>query len=104
MKYYETFYSKHKPYLSTNTTATTSTTANEDEAAQVIPHVKDTISPTTTTTAASTSASPSETAVEEKKLEISLSQKSVDKQWNLLGPYLGQYIVYTGESHAWLLS
>ncbi|KAI8372006.1 hypothetical protein EDC96DRAFT_439127, partial [Choanephora cucurbitarum] len=41
---------------------------------------------------------------EEKKLEISLSKQSVDKQWNLLGPYLGQYIVYTGEDTAWLLS
>lgn len=42
-----------------------------------------------------------ETIIEEKKLELTLS---VDKQWNLLGPYLGQYIVYTGQSNAWLLS
>lgn len=108
MKYYKIFRSKHKPYLSTNTTATASIPTNEDEAAQVIPPVKDTVSPTTTTTtttiSASASVSASESAVEEKKLEMSLSQKSVDKQWNLLGPYLGQYIVYTGENHAWLLS
>ncbi|KAI9485380.1 MAG: hypothetical protein EXX96DRAFT_456901, partial [Benjaminiella poitrasii] len=44
-----------------------------------------------------------EDAEEEKQLEISLSKQSVDKQWNLLGPYLGQYIVYTGENKAWLL-
>ncbi|KAI8080257.1 uncharacterized protein B0P05DRAFT_579157 [Gilbertella persicaria] len=43
-------------------------------------------------------------SAEEKKLEMSLSKQSVDKQWNLLGPYLGQYIVYTGEHTAWLLS
>ncbi|KAI7897845.1 uncharacterized protein BX663DRAFT_444322 [Cokeromyces recurvatus] len=43
-------------------------------------------------------------AAEETKLEISLSKQSVDVHWNLLGPYLGQYIVYTGENTAWLLS
>jgi hypothetical protein len=43
-------------------------------------------------------------SIEEKKLEMSLSKQSVDKQWNLLGPYLGQYIVYTGKNNAWLLS
>ncbi|KAG1150853.1 hypothetical protein G6F37_001601 [Rhizopus arrhizus] len=36
---------------------------------------------------------------EEKKLE-----EIVDKRWNLLGPYLGQHIVYTGKSQAWLFS
>ena len=45
----------------------------------------------------------STTAIEEKKLEISLEQQPVEKQWNLLGPYLGQYIVYTGANTAWLL-
>jgi hypothetical protein len=39
---------------------------------------------------------------EEKKLELSLSKQ--DKQWNLLGPYLSQYIIYTGTDNAWLLS
>lgn len=100
--------SKHKPYLSANTTATaTTSTAMEDEAAQPIAPAKGTASPTTSASTAATvptSTSASETAVEEKKLEISLAQKSVDKQWNLLGPHLGQYIVYTGENHAWLLS
>ncbi|CEG81334.1 hypothetical protein RMATCC62417_15549 [Rhizopus microsporus] len=28
----------------------------------------------------------------------------VDKKWNLLGPYLGQHIVYTGKNQAWLFS
>ncbi|KAL9537711.1 hypothetical protein MBANPS3_011533 [Mucor bainieri] len=114
-------YYKHKPYLSTNTTATTTSAstaaaaAMEDEVAQAIASAKGTASPTksTSTSAATMSTSApastsipttSDTAVEEKKLEISLAQKSVDKQWNLLGPYLGQYIVYTGENHAWLLS
>ncbi|CAO3702023.1 unnamed protein product [Rhizopus stolonifer] len=36
---------------------------------------------------------------EEKKLE-----EIVDKKWNLLGPYLGQHIVYTGKNQAWLFS
>lgn len=45
----------------------------------------------------------SATAIEEKKLEKSLEQQPVEKQWNLLGPYLGQYIVYTGPNTAWLL-
>lgn len=81
----------------------------DDEVAQPIAPAKGTASPTaststTTSAPASTSISTSETAVEEKRLEMSLSQKSVDKQWNLLGPYLGQYIIYTGENHAWLLS
>ncbi|KAL0146365.1 DDHD domain-containing protein [Mucor lusitanicus] len=104
-------YYKHKPYLSATTSTATATM--DDEAAQSIASVKGTASPTASTSTAatmstsapaSTSISTSETAVEEKKLEISLAQKSVDKQWNLLGPYLGQYIVYTGENHAWLLS
>lgn len=99
-------YSKHKPYLTANTTlattTTTTTAAVED----------DNGIPTTTTANAATATTPSsssptisgETSVEEKKLELTLSKQSVDKQWNLLGPYLGQYIVYTGKSNAWLLS
>ncbi|CAO3614214.1 unnamed protein product [Cunninghamella blakesleeana] len=46
----------------------------------------------------------STTTVEEKKLEITLSKQAVEKQWNLLGRYLGQYIIYTGSNTAWLLS
>ncbi|ORX46975.1 DDHD-domain-containing protein [Hesseltinella vesiculosa] len=42
--------------------------------------------------------------MEEKKLELSLSSQSMDRQWNLLGRFLGQYVVYTGEYTAWLLS
>lgn len=45
----------------------------------------------------------SDTAIEEKKLEQKLEQQPVEKQWNLLGPYLGQYMVYTGTNTAWLL-
>ncbi|KAI9023851.1 hypothetical protein CLU79DRAFT_120938 [Phycomyces nitens] len=40
----------------------------------------------------------------EEKLEASLAKQLSERQWNLLGPYLGQYIVYTGTSTAWLLS
>jgi hypothetical protein len=43
-------------------------------------------------------------AAEEKKLEKKLEKQPVEKQWNLLGPYMGQYIVYTGPNSAWLLS
>jgi hypothetical protein len=53
---------------------------------------------------ASTTQKDEPSLVEEKKLEMKLSKQSVDKQWNLLGRYLGQYIVYTGQSNAWLLS
>lgn len=42
--------------------------------------------------------------VEEKKLEMTLASQPVEKQWNLLGPYLGQYVAYTGVYNAWLLS
>ncbi|KAI9317101.1 hypothetical protein BX666DRAFT_144736 [Dichotomocladium elegans] len=45
----------------------------------------------------------SATEIEEKKLEQKLEQQPVEKQWNLLGPYLSQYIVYTGANNAWLL-
>lgn len=81
-------HSKHKPYLTTTTTTTDTTEENENPSISKLSS-----SPTTT-----------ETTAEEKKLEMSLAKQSVDKQWNLLGPYLGQYIVYTGESHAWLLT
>jgi hypothetical protein len=43
-------------------------------------------------------------AAEEKKLEKKLEKQPVERQWNLLGPYMGQYIVYTGPNTAWLLS
>ncbi|KAG0186029.1 hypothetical protein DFQ28_008421 [Apophysomyces sp. BC1034] len=49
-------------------------------------------------------ATSSTTTVEEKKLEMTLEKHPVEKQWNLLGPYLGQYIAYTGPNTAWLLS
>ncbi|ORY96815.1 DDHD domain-domain-containing protein [Syncephalastrum racemosum] len=42
--------------------------------------------------------------VEEKKLEQTLAKQPVERQWNLLGPYLGQYVAYTGKNTAWLLS
>ncbi|KAI9028837.1 DDHD domain-containing protein [Phycomyces nitens] len=42
-------------------------------------------------------------ALERKKLEQKLLENSVEKQWNLLGGYIGQYIVYTGPNTAWLL-
>jgi hypothetical protein len=48
--------------------------------------------------------SSSTATVEEKKLEMTLAKQPVEKQWNLLGRYLGQYIVYTGADTAWLLS
>ncbi|KAI7892956.1 DDHD domain-containing protein [Mucor mucedo] len=69
-------YYKHKPYVTT--------TPEEDPLK-----------------AAAAAAAATEETTEEKKLELTLSG---DKQWNLLGPYLGQYIVYTGPNHAWLLS
>ncbi|CAO3611549.1 unnamed protein product [Mucor hiemalis] len=84
-------YYKHKPYLPTTTTTTTTTDTTEENETPSISKLSS--SPTT-----------AETTAEEKKLEMSLAKQSVDKQWNLLGPYLGQYIVYTGESHAWLLT
>ncbi|KAI8581099.1 hypothetical protein K450DRAFT_234642 [Umbelopsis ramanniana AG] len=43
-------------------------------------------------------------AAEEKKLEKKLEKQPVEKQWMLLGPYMGQYIAYTGPNSAWLLS
>jgi hypothetical protein len=43
-------------------------------------------------------------AAEEKKLEKKLEKQPVEKQWMLLGPYMEQYIVYTGPNSAWLLS
>ncbi|KAL0091653.1 DDHD domain-containing protein [Phycomyces blakesleeanus] len=46
----------------------------------------------------------SNSATEEGKLEATLAKQLSERQWNLLGPYLGQYIVYTGPSAAWLLS
>ncbi|KAG2175583.1 hypothetical protein INT43_001230 [Umbelopsis isabellina] len=51
-----------------------------------------------------TPASAITAAAEEKKLEKKLEKQPVDRQWNLLGPYMGQYIVYTGPNTAWLLS
>ncbi|CAO3623533.1 unnamed protein product [Cunninghamella blakesleeana] len=44
-----------------------------------------------------------ESAKEESKLKTELEKQPVEKQWNLLGSYLGQYVVYTGKSSAWLL-
>ncbi|ORZ20251.1 DDHD domain-domain-containing protein, partial [Absidia repens] len=45
----------------------------------------------------------STSAYEESKLKTVLESQPVEKQWNLLGAYLEQYVVYTGESTAWLL-
>lgn len=85
-------HSKHKPYLTTTDTTTTTTTEENDT------------NPSTNNKLSSSPTNTAETTAEEKKLEMSLAKQSADKQWNLLGPYLGQYIVYTGESHAWLLT
>ncbi|KAI9313781.1 DDHD domain-containing protein [Dichotomocladium elegans] len=46
----------------------------------------------------------STTTLEEEKLQLALASQPVEKQWNLLGPYLGQYVAYTGPQSAWLLS
>ncbi|KAI7864599.1 DDHD domain-containing protein [Spinellus fusiger] len=42
-------------------------------------------------------------AVEEKNLEKKLKERPMEKQWNLLGEFIGQYIVFTGHTTAWLL-
>ncbi|KAG0175291.1 hypothetical protein DFQ28_008238, partial [Apophysomyces sp. BC1034] len=42
-------------------------------------------------------------ASEEKKLEMSLQNEPVEKQWHLQDAYSGQYIIYTGRNSAWLL-
>ncbi|CEP16091.1 hypothetical protein [Parasitella parasitica] len=99
-------YYKHKPYLSTTATTSSSTTTDDEAAAHAVSSAATSYNNNSNNNTAPLPASESTTptTVEEKKLEMSLSQKSVDKQWNLLGPYLGQYIVYTGENHAWLLS
>ncbi|KAJ8653831.1 hypothetical protein O0I10_010512 [Lichtheimia ornata] len=54
--------------------------------------------------ASAAAAAASTTTLEEEKLEIALASQPVEKQWNLLGPYLGQYVAYTGPHTAWLLS
>lgn len=85
--------SKHKPWLMTedppmtpsstiNNSSTTDSTLKDEEQEEL---------------------QRSDTAIEEKKLEQKLEQQPVEKQWNLLGPYLGQYLVYTGTNTAWLL-
>ncbi|KAI7847447.1 DDHD domain-containing protein [Circinella umbellata] len=87
-------YYKHKPYLMTEdpiTTTNTSSSNNLQEKENDYDYDDD------------MELQKSTTAIEEKKLEISLEQQPVEKQWNLLGPYLGQYIVYTGANTAWLL-
>ncbi|KAI8140561.1 DDHD domain-containing protein [Fennellomyces sp. T-0311] len=84
-------YYKHKPYLMTEDPPSTGTSASS-----LYPGEKDEKDDAET-------LQRSATAIEEKKLEISLEQKPVEKQWNLLGTYLGQYIVYTGANTAWLL-
>ncbi|KAI9250566.1 DDHD domain-containing protein [Phascolomyces articulosus] len=85
-------YYKHKPYLMAedpiNTNPSSDSSLNPDEEHDEKDHGD---------------LQRSATAIEEKKLEISLEQQPVEKQWNLLGPYLGQYIVYTGANTAWLL-
>ncbi|KAI8093670.1 DDHD domain-containing protein [Halteromyces radiatus] len=50
-----------------------------------------------------TSSIESTSAHEESKLKTALESQPVEKQWNLLGAYLEQYVVYTGENTAWLL-
>lgn len=45
----------------------------------------------------------SSAANEESKLKTALESQPMEKQWNLLGAYLEQYVVYTGASTAWLL-
>ncbi|CAO3638528.1 unnamed protein product [Cunninghamella echinulata] len=84
---------KHKPYSNDNQSIDDGSVSNNAASKRYsFPQAKVDETPTSTTT------------VEEKKLEITLSKQSVDRQWNLLGRYLGQYIVYTGPNTAWLLS
>lgn len=92
-------HSKHKPYLISTNPASSTTTVTTTSTANTTPAVED-----DTTSPTPNNSGVGENGVEEKKLEMTLSKQPVDKQWNLLGPYLGQYIVYTGESTAWLLS
>ncbi|KAI9498558.1 DDHD domain-containing protein [Zychaea mexicana] len=89
-------YYKHKPYLMAEDPITTTTT-NPSSTSSLYPEEKQQEDKD------DAELQRSATAIEEKKLEISLEQKPVEKQWNLLGPYLGQYIVYTGTNTAWLL-
>ncbi|ORX55645.1 hypothetical protein DM01DRAFT_258558 [Hesseltinella vesiculosa] len=58
--------------------------------------------PTQESATTSTSSVKSESH-EESKLQSALEQQPVEKQWNLLGAYLEQYVVYTGPDTAWLL-
>ncbi|KAI8338230.1 DDHD domain-containing protein [Chlamydoabsidia padenii] len=84
-------YYKHKPY--NNDTLDDSTTMDSAASKRYsFPQAK-TDEPSSSTA-----------TVEEKKLEMTLAKQPVEKQWNLLGRYLGQYIVYTGADTAWLLS
>lgn len=83
--------SKHKPYLIVDeppSAAAAAPKATSPSGDLADPEEEDT---------------PSAAAIEEKKLEKRLEQQPVEKQWNLLGPYLGQYIVYTSANSAWLL-
>ncbi|KAJ8652448.1 hypothetical protein O0I10_011915 [Lichtheimia ornata] len=90
-------YYKHKPWLITEdppmTPSSTTTTINNSSSSTT----------TDSTLKEEEDLQRSDTAIEEKKLEQKLEQQPVEKQWNLLGPYLGQYMVYTGTNTAWLL-
>jgi hypothetical protein len=79
-------FSKHKPWV---------VDAIEDPPTKSITKSADSTESTHATTTA---------AAEEKKLEKKLEKQPVEKQWMLLGPYMEQYIVYTGPKSAWLLS
>ncbi|KAF7727293.1 hypothetical protein EC973_007809 [Apophysomyces ossiformis] len=90
-------YYKHKPYI---------TDVNDElPVSNSQGNSSKTLSKKSSFPAAKSDDTASSTAtVEEKKLEMTLEKHPVEKQWNLLGPYLGQYIVYTGPNTAWLLS
>ncbi|KAI9499448.1 DDHD domain-containing protein [Zychaea mexicana] len=87
----EAGYRKHKPYV--NPEAALSAAELRQSKRQSFPVAKK-----------EESDGVSSTTIEEKKLEMALAKRPVERQWNLLGPYLGQYVAYTGTDTAWLLS
>ena len=87
--------SKHKPYANSDDGGVSSITAEHHRQSkrQSFPVAKKEESDGISTA-----------TIEEKKLELALAKHPVERQWNLLGPYLGQYVAYTGADTAWLLS
>ncbi|KAI8985203.1 DDHD domain-containing protein [Pilobolus umbonatus] len=83
-------YYKHRPFEASMTVSSSMTTE------------EDTLQAPSSTQKLSTSPKEDTVLSEEKKEAI--PKQSTDKHWNLLGPYLGQYIVYANKTNAWLLS